>query len=34
MKRISSSSFDRIGPRLFIWAAVIGMVGVLTWCVM
>ena len=34
MRGFSSSSYDRIAPRLILWAAVIGMIGVLTWCVM
>jgi hypothetical protein len=33
MRRISANDFDRIAPRLFLWGAVIGMLGVLTWCV-
>jgi hypothetical protein len=30
---MSSSCYDRLACRLGLWAAVIGMVGVLTWCV-
>jgi hypothetical protein len=30
-RRISSASFDRIGPRLLLWGAVVAVVGALTW---
>jgi hypothetical protein len=33
MRRLSSSDFDRITPRLALWGAVIGIVSVLAWCV-
>jgi len=32
-RRLASTSFDRLGPRLFLWGAVIGMVAVLMWFV-
>ncbi len=33
MRRISASSFDRIGPRLALWGLVIGLVAILNWLV-
>ena len=33
MRRLGSSSFDRIGPRLALWGAVIGLVAILNWLV-
>jgi hypothetical protein len=33
MRRLNSSDYDRIAPRLIMWAAVIGMVSTLCWCV-
>jgi len=33
MRRITASGFDAIGLRVALWAAVVGMIAVLTWCV-
>jgi hypothetical protein len=33
MRRITASGFDAIGLRVALWAAVAGMIAVLTWCV-
>ena len=32
-RRLTSSAFDRIGPRLVLWGAVVGVVAALAWFV-
>jgi hypothetical protein len=33
MRRLGSGLYDRLGPRLALWAAVIVVVTALAWCV-